>query len=347
MLGIDRLGYWAQPVRLRRADRDRPAGRGVRHRPDERSGSRTRSARRCSAARPTRRASARATTSSPRSSSSTPMRRSRTAGSCTSRRSCARSSAPDGKVVRPFEPKLIHKMDVPPERAADDARGRSQRGRRPAHLQPRRPADQGRGQVRYRRVRDARQPRATALPLLVCRVRPQGPGERQLRRSTTSELVCLAFAYDSRTVGNAATEIVKYFCSSTTASRRITATRASSSAATSTRATDAADDPSAASDGRDARLARDRLPARRRRGARSTSSSTTYAGLLVAIGLVMAYTNSVERATAAPGRDDVLARPDVGGDRNRGVPRRDRLRLQLAQDASPGRCTASRSACWC
>ena len=36
MLGIDRLGYWAQAVRLRRADRHRPAGRGARHRPDER-----------------------------------------------------------------------------------------------------------------------------------------------------------------------------------------------------------------------------------------------------------------------------------------------------------------------
>ena len=35
MLGIDRLGYWAQAVRLRQPDRDRPAGRGVRDRPDE------------------------------------------------------------------------------------------------------------------------------------------------------------------------------------------------------------------------------------------------------------------------------------------------------------------------
>ena len=33
-------------------------------------------------------------------------------------------------------------------------------------------------------------------------------------------------------------------------------------------------------------------------GARSTSSSTTYASLLVAVGLVMAYTNSVEAGAA-------------------------------------------------
>ena len=36
MLGIDRLGYWAQPVRVRRTDRHRPARRGGRDRPDER-----------------------------------------------------------------------------------------------------------------------------------------------------------------------------------------------------------------------------------------------------------------------------------------------------------------------
>ena len=54
---------------------------------------------------------------------------------------------------------------------------------------------------------------------------------------------------------------------------------------------------------------------------------TTYAGLLVAIGLVMAYTNSLEG-----GADDVQSRADVGGDRGRRVHRRDGLRLPLAQD---------------
>jgi hypothetical protein len=37
------------------------------------------------------------------------------------------------------------------------------------------------------------------------------PGGYQAVRRTDSELVFLAFAYDSRTRGNAATEIAKYF----------------------------------------------------------------------------------------------------------------------------------------
>ena len=39
-----------------------------------------------------------------------------------------------------------------------------------------------------------------------------------------------------------------------------------------------------------------------------------------------------ERAPLPPGRDHVLARSDVGGDRDRDVPHRDRVRLQVAQD---------------
>ena len=57
---------------------------------------------------------------------------------------------------------------------------------------------------------------------------------------------------------------------------------------------------------------------------------TTYAGLLVAIGLVMAYTNSLE---GGPRPDhDVQPRADVGGDRGRRLHRGDGLRLPLAQD---------------
>ena len=48
MLGTDRLAYWAQHVRLRRADRDRPAGRGRRHRPVQPVEAVTRSASRSS-----------------------------------------------------------------------------------------------------------------------------------------------------------------------------------------------------------------------------------------------------------------------------------------------------------
>ena len=84
---------------------------------------------------------------------------------------------------------------------------------RPPHLQPRRPADQGRRQVRHGRVRDARQQGPPAVPLLVRRLHARRTRDRaaQLRARRDSELVVLAFAYDSRTKGNAATEIVKYF----------------------------------------------------------------------------------------------------------------------------------------
>ena len=61
---------------------------------------------------------------------------------------------------------------------------------------------------------------------------------------------------------------------------------------------------------------------------------TTYAALLAAIGLVMAYTNSVESGeSAARHADHVRPRPDVGRARGRRVHRRDRVRLPLAQDA--------------
>ena len=56
--------------------------------------------------------------------------------------------------------------------------------------------------------------------------------------------------------------------------------------------------------------------------------------LLVAVGLVMAYTNSVESGSSpARGRHDVHPRADVGRHRDRRVHRRDRVRLPLAEDA--------------
>ena len=66
-----------------------------------------------------------------------------------------------------------------------------------------------------------------------------------------------------------------------------------------------------------------------RRAARRASASS------------MAYTNSVEDgAVPLEAGTTFTPRPDVGGDRGRRLPRRDRLRLPLAQDASPGRSTA-------
>ena len=73
---------------------------------------------------------------------------------------------------------------------------------RAPHLQPRRPADQGRRQVRHGRVRDARQRRAA------CRSTrgssgscPRTPAHGSFNEAD-SQLVVLAFAYDSRTKGN-------------------------------------------------------------------------------------------------------------------------------------------------
>ena len=62
MLGIDRLGYWAKQYGFGAPTGDRPARRGRRHRPDERVEAGRPRRRRSSRARPTRPASARATT---------------------------------------------------------------------------------------------------------------------------------------------------------------------------------------------------------------------------------------------------------------------------------------------
>ena len=68
MLGIDRLGYWANQYGFGAPTGHRPARRGRPASSRRTSGSWTRSARRSSPARPTRPASARATTRSRRSS---------------------------------------------------------------------------------------------------------------------------------------------------------------------------------------------------------------------------------------------------------------------------------------
>ena len=67
-LGIERLAYWAPPVRVRSPDRHRPARRGVGASCPTTNGSRTRSARRSCPARSSRPGSARASTRRPRSS---------------------------------------------------------------------------------------------------------------------------------------------------------------------------------------------------------------------------------------------------------------------------------------
>ena len=86
---------------------------------------------------------------------------------------------PDGTVVRPFKPKLIHKIDVRPSVLKTMRNAARSAVTRAPHLQPRRPADQGRRQVRHRRVRHARQQGPAAVPLLVRRVRAEGPAPRR------------------------------------------------------------------------------------------------------------------------------------------------------------------------
>ena len=125
---------------------------------------------------------------------------------------------PDGTVVRPFAPKLIHELKSRQSVLSTmrEAARTSRPG--PAHLQPRgSPADRGR-QVRNGGIRYQGRRGPAAVPLVVRRVRPEGPdqetGDRQGMKAvdrTDSDLVVLAFAYDSRTKGNVATEIVKYY----------------------------------------------------------------------------------------------------------------------------------------
>ena len=128
-----------------------------------------------------------------------------------------------------YQPQIVHDIVGPGRqgRPAVQAEGPAQAGRpasvlktmrnaartvvtRAPHLQPGRPADQGRGQVRHGRVRNARRRGPPAVPLVVRRVRAEGPRQRHVRQPRLAAVV-LAFAYDSRTKGNVATEIVKYY----------------------------------------------------------------------------------------------------------------------------------------
>ena len=128
-------------------------------------------------------------------------------------------------------------------RAADRARGRRPGRHRHPAVRAQGPARDGRQGQRaagdaQRRPRDrrpsatpttwstcrsrspaspARPSSASATPRAACRTRRSSSASRPRTRyngsfsDTDSELVVMAFAHDSRTVGNAATEIVKYF----------------------------------------------------------------------------------------------------------------------------------------
>ena len=117
---------------------------------------------------------------------------------------------PDGKVVRPFEPKLIHKLKVP-KSVLTTMRKAARTVVTIRHTynlvdMPIRIA--GKSGTAEFGVRDSkgRLPYSQWFVGFV----PKDPRKGTFTKPN-SELIALAFAYDSRTVGNVATEIVKYY----------------------------------------------------------------------------------------------------------------------------------------
>ena len=117
---------------------------------------------------------------------------------------------PDGEVVRPFKKKLIHKLDVP-KSVLTTMRQAARTVVTIRHTynlvdMPIRIA--GKSGTAEFGIRDSkgRLPYSQWFIGFV----PKDPRKGSFTKPT-SELICLAFAYDSRTVGNVATEIVKYY----------------------------------------------------------------------------------------------------------------------------------------
>ena len=117
---------------------------------------------------------------------------------------------PDGTVVQPFEPRILHKMNVPQSvlRVMRNA-GRSTVTLRHTYNLVDLPIKvAGKSGTAEFGLRDSkgRLPFSSWFVGFV----PKNPKTGSFN-ATESELVVLAFAYDSRTVGNVATEIVKYY----------------------------------------------------------------------------------------------------------------------------------------
>ena len=163
-----------QPVRVRAADRHRPAGRGLRHRPDERveaaGEGREDLPRRGLPGR--HRPGLRRRHADPADQRLRGPRQRRQALPAAARPRRRRARRHRGPPV----PAEAHpQARRPVGRAEDDARGRPIGRHAAAHVQPRRPADRRRRQVRHRRVRDARLQGPPAVPLVVRRVHAEGP----------------------------------------------------------------------------------------------------------------------------------------------------------------------------
>lgn len=117
---------------------------------------------------------------------------------------------PDGTVVRPFEPKVLHKLDVKASvlRTMRNAARATVTLRHTYNLVDLPIKIAGKSGTAEFGTPDAK----GRLPYSSFFVgfTPKDP-VRGSFNGTDSELVVMAFAHDSRTVGNAATEIVKYF----------------------------------------------------------------------------------------------------------------------------------------
>ena len=125
---------------------------------------------------------------------------------------------PDGKVVRPFEPKVIRKLKVKASvlREMREAARNAQLIRHTYNLVDLPIVMAGKSGTAEFGVRDSkgRLPFHSWFVAFVPkdpRKRADDPGGLKAVRRTDANLIVLAFAYDSRTKGNAATEIVKYF----------------------------------------------------------------------------------------------------------------------------------------
>ena len=118
---------------------------------------------------------------------------------------------PDGTVVRPFKPEVIRKMKVSPCVLRIDAQRRAEHCHRSgtrttsSTCPSRWPASPGTAEFGTRDSK-GRLPFHSWFVGFV----PGDPKHGSFNR-TDSKLIVLAFAYDSRTKGNVATEIVKYF----------------------------------------------------------------------------------------------------------------------------------------
>jgi penicillin-binding protein 2 len=117
---------------------------------------------------------------------------------------------PDGTVVRPFEPKVLHEMKVKDSvlRVMRNAARETVTLRHTYNLVDMPIKIAGKSGTAEFGTPDAK----GRLPYSSFFVgfTPKNPVKGSFNR-TDSELVVMAFAHDSRTVGNAATEIVKYF----------------------------------------------------------------------------------------------------------------------------------------